>query len=295
MKIWYDKNKLNLNEFKSEKFLFLPLYKNNIVQQDKNFINNNWDIKPIFTDNKNDADVLVYHDKLDSNIISYLDNTNNKPILAFYNDDNSKPINDSILEKVIVYRTSINRSKQKDNEYALPAWSVDFGKADIREKKDLTISFCGALTDPVRNNCIEKFKSNKNITTNFIIRNAFWGGKPHDKKIRDEYISNLKDSDLVLCCRGAGNFSYRLYETLSVGRIPIIIDTDISLPCSDVIDWNRFIFTTPENIDVKVVEWWNSLTNNEYIDLQNYSREIYEKILSPSGFFNYLSNNWSKK
>ena len=94
---------------------------------------------------------------------------------------------------------------------------------------------------------------------------------------------------MVLCCRGAGNFSYRLYEALSCGKIPIIIDTDISLPCSNIIDWSRFIITTPENINHDIKEWWHNIDEDTYTDIQKYSRFIYEQYLTPAGFSKYIS------
>ena len=299
MKIWYDKLSLNLKEFKSEKFIFLSLFDKEVIEKDKDFANNNWNIEPIFTDKIEEADVLLYHDKLDSGIISFMQENKDKPIIAFYNDDNSAPISDDILKRVNVFRTSILKTTQKNKEFALPAWSADFGQAPIRSKKkwlpgrpDKVVSFCGALTDPVRRECINKLSNNKNIVTNFIIRDSFWGGDPHSPVLRKEYIDNLQACDFVLCARGAGNFSYRLYETLSVGRIPIIVDTDISLPCDDVIDWNNFIITTPQTINEDIEKWWDNIDEEKYKSLQKYSRDIYEKFLCPSGFFNYITNNW---
>jgi len=297
MKVWYDKDKLNLEEFKSEKFLFLPLYDDEILKKDNDFKDNlEWkkEINNFITyTEKEDADVILFHDKLNNEIVDYINES--KPVIAFYNDDNDKPINEKIHKNIFVYRTSMNKSIQKNNEYTLPAWSSDFGQAPIRHKSkwipgfpEKVVSFCGALTHPDRKKCVDQLSKNTNIRTNFIIRNAFWGGNPHDKTIRQEYIENLKSCDFVLCCRGAGNFSYRLYETLSVGRIPIIIDTDNTLPCDDVIDWNKFIITTPDNINADIEEWWGSIDDNEYKSRQEYSREVYDNFIKPSGFAKYL-------
>lgn len=46
-------------------------------------------------------------------------------------------------------------------------------------------------------------------------------------------------SDYVLCARG-GDFSYRLYETLSYGRIPVFVDTDCVLPYDSEIKWKDY-------------------------------------------------------
>jgi hypothetical protein len=96
---------------------------------------------------------------------------------------------------------------------------------------------------------------------------------------------------MVLCSRGAGNFSYRLYEALSCGKIPIIIDTDISLPCYNVIDWEKFIITTPSNINKDIKKWWDNMDDKKYAEAQEYSRFIYEQYLTPSGFAKYISKH----
>ena len=43
-------------------------------------------------------------------------------------------------------------------------------------------------------------------------------------------MKNLRDNCFNVCMRGAGNFSYRLYETMMMGRIPIIINSDQVFP-----------------------------------------------------------------
>ena len=42
----------------------------------------------------------------------------------------------------------------------------------------------------------------------------------------------------TFCYRGAGNFSYRFYETLMMGRIPILVNTDCVFPFEDKVDIN---------------------------------------------------------
>ncbi len=297
MKVWYDKENICLSNFISEKFLFLPLFSNKVISQNNDFKNNKW--LPYINSvveycSIENADCIVYHDKLNKEIIPFLEEYKSfkQPVITFFNDDNDVPISDKLPTNLVVYRTSINKTKQRKNEIPMPAWSEDFGVSKIRTRqKKPVVSFCGAITHPVRYSCIERLKVSGNLKTSFIIRSAFWGGNPHGENLRKEYKSNMKSSDLVLCCRGAGNFSFRLYETLSCGKVPIILDTDIALPCNDVINWDRFIITTPENIVSDIKQWWENMDDNKYAEVQRYSRSIYEKYLSPAGFAQYISNS----
>ncbi len=60
------------------------------------------------------------------------------------------------------------------------------------------------------------------------------------RELRREFVETILESDYCLDVRGYGNASMRLYETLSLGRIPVIIDTDRAFPFSDVVDWRKF-------------------------------------------------------
>ena len=85
---------------------------------------------------------------------------------------------------------------------------------------------------PLRTRALRALSESPFLETNFVVRPLFLGGAVQPdgtvdlavkRQIRGEFVQNLVDSDYVLCARGAGNFSYRLYETLSCGRIPVFI------------------------------------------------------------------------
>jgi hypothetical protein len=302
MKIWFDNKKIDLSIFKSEKFLLLPRFDRETINKDKDFKDSKWsgEISHLtrYTEIE-EADIIVYHDKLDTGIIDtiQLATQYNKKIVAFFNDDKSIP--STLPDCVDLYRTSLYKSKQKKNEFSLPAWSEDFGATEtlnIRTKANKPIvGFCGAYTHSIRHEAITQLKKNNNIETDFVIRSSYWGGNVHGEQIRREYIANINNSDLVLCCRGAGNFSYRLFETMSLGRVPIIVDTDIALPCEDIIDWKKIgIWVSNINdINTAIFLFWNNITNDGYRELQNTIRNTYRKFLSPPGFTQYLHLKYS--
>ena len=59
----------------------------------------------------------------------------------------------------------------------------------------------------------------------------------------DEYSRHLERNTYVVCPRGTENYSFRIYEALNFGRIPVIIDTDIVLP--QQIDWQQSAIVVP--------------------------------------------------
>jgi len=299
MKVWFDRSDLSYSNFVSEQFLLLPFFNESILNENKDFINCSQWIAKIskmvqYVEHIDDCDIILYPFKLDQGIKKYIDisEQSGKKLVCFYNDDNSTPT--CLPSNVEVYRTSILSSKRKVNEYSMPAWSQDFNdivKVNYRNYGKPVVGFCGAITDGSRKQVIQKLEQNKSIDTNFVIRDNFWGGKIHDRQIRMEYIHHMQSVDFVLCCRGAGNFSYRLYECLSLGRIPIIVNTDIELPCSDVIDWSTVgvIINNVDEINDAICNYWQALSSDLYIEKQQMNRKIYEEFISPAGFTAYLS------
>lgn len=150
----------------------------------------------------------------------------------------------------------------------------------------------------VRAKALMILEKSKLIKTNFIIRSEFLAGSllPSGKLdyskfqiARKEFIKNILDSDYILAARGGGNFSYRFYETLCCGRIPIFIDTDCVLPYHSDIEWKNFCIWIDEKdiqyIDEKVADFHSSVSDKQFLEIQMECRKIWEKYLSPEGFF----------
>jgi hypothetical protein len=145
----------------------------------------------------------------------------------------------------------------------------------------------------LRAKVLDTLEKSSLVETNFVIydRSVFLGQNDSDKiyKNRMEYIQNLIGSDYVVCCRGAGNFSNRLFETLCVGRIPILIDTDCVLPYDFAIDWKKYCVWVDEkeipSIGEKVAEFHEKISPQDFIDLQHECRKFWQEWLSTEGFF----------
>ena len=150
----------------------------------------------------------------------------------------------------------------------------------------------------VRGRALRTLSRSALVNTNFVIRRRFLGGASlpdgrvdldRMQKIRLEYVQNMANSDYVLCARGGGNFSYRLYETLNCGRVPVFIDTDCVLPYESEIDWKSYCVWVDESeipfIAEKVAEFHDNLSQQDFLDLQRRCRSLWEQWLSPEGFF----------
>lgn len=154
----------------------------------------------------------------------------------------------------------------------------------------------------IRRRALESLQGSPLVSTNFVIRDHFgaktsnFGGTASDAELterRHDFVRNTLESDYVLCCRGAGNFSYRLYETLSCGRIPLIVDSDMVFPLEDVIPWDEIAVRLPSKrvheVARHVSEHYASLDATRWRELQERARSVWEQCIEPSGYFRHLA------
>jgi hypothetical protein len=288
-----------VNDICEEQLLYLGKVDNRIIKSNKTFTDiSNDDINNLveYTDVA-ECDFIYYPHKINKNsnieeLIKLSDNFDKK-ILLFYNDDDDSIFN---FKNSVIFRTSLYKSNKLDNYQSLPAFCNDIGRNIdcLRDKSEIpTIGFCGAITHPIRKIVIDEIDKS-NLNTNFIIRNNFWGGDVWGTNVRTDYVNNLLNSDFIICVRGAGNFSYRFYETLCLGRIPIVIDTDIDLPFNDFIEYDNLVLkvNNVEEIEQKVLEYWNNIV--DYHKLQQDLRIFWIDNLSPTGFINNLNKYKNK-
>lgn len=151
-------------------------------------------------------------------------------------------------------------------------------------------------TVKLRADILKSIQKDKRIETNFNIRDKYkvGGSESADRRKKTlEFYDNMIASDYVVCVRGLGNFSKRLYETLAMGRIPIFINTDCFLPFDNIIDWRKYcVWVEKEeiyNIGDKIVEHYNSLSDEDFITLQKECRRLWCEYLSGSGAMRNLS------
>lgn len=144
-------------------------------------------------------------------------------------------------------------------------------------QKMIFCSFVGSATNSVRNKALQYFHSKPGYSIN-----AFhW--KP-DVSVDQQklFIDQTSRSRFTLCPRGYGATSYRLYEAMQLGSIPIYISDKLMLPWKDEIDWNSFCVvsqvnsTTEDNNSFDVLDYCLKNTTETKVRLmQEKIKEIY--------------------
>lgn len=144
-----------------------------------------------------------------------------------------------------------------------------------------------------RREALETLKNEPGIETNFLIRKSYSGHAQTislpPEQARREYVENLRDCDLALVVKGDGNYSYRFYEALSLGRIPLFVDTETPLPLADQIDYGSFLLTVRRAelpwIGALARDWWRGTTPEEVERRQLAARHAFTEYLRPDRFF----------
>ncbi|MEK9131684.1 MAG: hypothetical protein AAB447_02115 [Patescibacteria group bacterium] len=235
-----------------------------------------------------------------------------------------------LINNAIVFRNSQYRKTLLPNEIIMPAFAEDLLNDHplvLRSKQSKAlVGFCGwanfvnfkqafrsgirRLFFPresgvfqkgmyIRKKALSVLKSSKIIATKVIIRSSYSGNEKTISldpiQARREYIDNIINTDYTLCVKGDGNFSIRLYEVLSLGRIPLFVNTDCVLPLEDVIPYGECLVSVEHadllNIDQQLAQFHASLTDEKFQIMQKKAREIFKGYLRLDVFFAYTLTN----
>jgi hypothetical protein len=97
--------------------------------------------------------------------------------------------------------------------------------------------------------------------------------------LREEMVDTILQSDYALDVRGDANNSTRLFEILSLGRIPVIVDTERIFPFSDKIDYSSFAlivdFRDINRLPERVAEFHKHISPERFERMQKNARDAY--------------------
>jgi hypothetical protein len=192
-------------------------------------------------------------------------------------------------QNLCLIRTSVQATKMATNECVMPyLWGCKDEPFAPAPSSDLPgIGFCGQVLRQFRGKLVSEFEDSSRIRCDFIKRDAFWGGKPHDPGLMSDFWNNLMQNPFALAPRGGGNYSMRFYQALSIGRIPVLINTDTTLPFSNLIPWKNFIVLEDNEKQCvqRVLEIFDS---GQVVTLQQMCFQVFHKYLSHKVFLGHL-------
>jgi len=203
------------------------------------------------------------------------------------------PLSDDLLERYKEGRLDIRKKEEKKPIVGFAGWAklsaIQFLRTIIKE---LPIRFRGIFDVRYRacikgvlwrQKAIEILQRSPQIMFNLRARSSFSASQKTAggdmQKLREEMVDTIVQSDYALDVRGDANDSTRLFEILSLGRIPVIVDTERNFPFSDQIDYSSFAlivdFRDVKKLPEKIAEFHKNISPERFEQMQRNARETY--------------------
>ena len=154
-----------------------------------------------------------------------------------------------------------------------------------------------------RRKALAVLKCSSKVALSVLVRGSYSGhvntASNSAEVLRREFVDNLLQSDYGLDVRGDANASIRLFEILSLGRIPVIIDTERNLPFSDGVDYSSFSlivdFRDLPNLAERVAAFHHSLAPEEFKAMQLRARDAFRNYFRVDALTRPLMEEIRKK
>lgn len=204
------------------------------------------------------------------------------------------PLVDDLLERCMNGELQI-RKKQEEKKpiVGFAGWAALSAKQKLRAMiKELPMRLRGVfdrryqtMTKGVfwRAKAIRILQASSEVTFNLKARASFSGstktaqGDLHT--LRMEFVDNILASDYGLEVRGDPNTSARLFEVCSLGRIPVIIDTERNFPFSGKVDYSSFAlivdFRDINKLPERIAEFHKTISSERFEQMQRNARDAF--------------------
>jgi len=157
------------------------------------------------------------------------------------------------------------------------------------------VSFVGTISDEVRLTLLESVQREKRLRHYLNAPKApDWDRSASYLHMADEgrkralerlYVGVMRRSWATLCPRGRGSSSYRFFETMCMGRLPVHMSDEYVLPLADRVDYKAFCLFVPEREAWRAGElvhrWLADKRADERQDMCRLARKAWEKHLAP--------------
>jgi hypothetical protein len=112
-------------------------------------------------------------------------------------------------------------------------------------------------------------------SSNFLFYDSGGWSSSVNSNLQKAFIDNTRDSKFALAPRGYGRGSFRFFECLQLGTIPIYLWNDIEwLPFKDVIDYNKLCISLHISKIDELENKLKSITEEDYKKMLDYYKEI---------------------
>lgn len=154
------------------------------------------------------------------------------------------------------------------NHKAIPTIRTDCRYVDHGRLRPIVASFYGEIsTHPCRKKMVEKLTGNNAF--------EFGCGLPHEK-----FMEKMQLTEFALCPRGFGPTSFRFYESMCAGAIPVYISDDFYLPYRDKIDWKTMCIQVTFDQIERIPDILAGISDSKRRELRSAGRSFVESYLN---------------
>ena len=206
-------------------------------------------------------------------------------------------------EPFTLFKASVSRNLPDRHIIPVPFPVEDFSDCLTFQPEEIhyMTSFVGYPgSSQLRSKLLCSVAAEKRLRMQLHITPQFHGHLSPEEMLenRERYVVSLRSSLTVLCPRGTGLNSVRFYETLAMGRIPILIGDECSLPAEDIIPYHYVMLRIPERMvdqaGEMIFDWLASKTPEQLIQRCVLARKIWETYFSISGTAKFMAKELYK-
>lgn len=158
-----------------------------------------------------------------------------------------------------------------------PHWPANYTSGDAAGPARYLFSFVGAANTRVRRAIVAGLGSCEN---GFVKGREQWHfdhGPDGMASRKSEYEDALASSEFILCPRGVGPSTLRIFEALASGRTPVILADDLQLPAG--IPWEKCSLRYRESEVESIPQMLGSIDRATRASLQAKARQVGEALL----------------
>ena len=203
------------------------------------------------------------------------------------------PASDDLLERCCGGLLLIRKKKEGTPTVGFAGWAKLTPVQKLRTiVKELPVRLRGvvdsryrAMTKGVlwRARAIRILEHSPLVELNLKMRRSFSGSartaEGDMRSLRQDLVDTILQSDYALDVRGDANDSTRLFEILSLGRIPVIVDTERNFPFSDTVDYRGFCvivdFRDIKRLPEIIAGFHKNISPEKYEEMQRKAREAF--------------------
>lgn len=237
-----------------------------------------------------EADALIIQEKTCFKDFKYISALLRDPVISKYPNKvytiNSDDCATGLLKGVYTSlpKKRLNTNIHRSIPYAEYPNELIHNQNYINNNPTYLASWRGNIkSNKIRTKLLKEFKANPRININTT---DSWLN--HSLEEKETYINIIINSKFSICPAGWAPVSFRIYESMALGRSPVILADDFTPPEGPI--WTDFALFIPEH---KIHRIEQILQQKEYLykQLGDKSRHAWEQYFSPSSVIEYISSS----